>query len=65
MWDLNFGTWISHRGFTVAFGHGHPLVCVNEIVKLNEWMDDYPKSFETIWMRIGRKDISSSYAPQQ
>jgi hypothetical protein len=26
MWDLNFGTWISHRGFTVAFGHGHPLV---------------------------------------
>jgi len=26
MWDFNFGTWISHRGFTVAFGHGHPLV---------------------------------------
>jgi hypothetical protein len=26
MWDLNFGTWISHRGFKVAFGHGHPLV---------------------------------------
>jgi hypothetical protein len=26
MWDLNFGTWISHRGFTMAFGHGHPLV---------------------------------------
>jgi hypothetical protein len=26
MWDLNFGTWISHRGFTVAFGHEHPLV---------------------------------------
>jgi hypothetical protein len=26
MWDLNFGTWISHRGFTVAFGHRHPLV---------------------------------------
>jgi len=26
MWDLNFGTWISHRGFTVAEGHGHPLV---------------------------------------
>jgi hypothetical protein len=25
-WDLNFGTWISHRGFTMAFGHGHPLV---------------------------------------
>ncbi len=25
MWDLNFGTWISHKGFTVAFGHGHPL----------------------------------------
>jgi hypothetical protein len=30
MWDLNFGTWISHRGFTVAFGHGHPLVLSNE-----------------------------------
>jgi hypothetical protein len=28
MWDLNFGTWISHRGFTVAFGHGHPVVLV-------------------------------------
>jgi hypothetical protein len=26
MWDLNFGTWISHRGFIGAFGHGHPLV---------------------------------------
>jgi hypothetical protein len=25
-WDPNFETWISHRGFTVAFGHGHPLV---------------------------------------
>jgi hypothetical protein len=28
MWDLNFGTWISHRGFTLAFGHGHPLVLI-------------------------------------
>jgi hypothetical protein len=35
MWDLNFGTWISHSGlhmiqearnFTVSKGHGHPLV---------------------------------------
>jgi len=34
MWDLNFGTWISHSGlhmiqearnFTVSEGHGHPL----------------------------------------
>jgi hypothetical protein len=28
MWDLNFETWISQRGFRVAFGHGHPLVKV-------------------------------------
>jgi hypothetical protein len=34
MWDLNFGTWISHKGFTVAFGHGHPLVVDEE--KLSE-----------------------------
>jgi hypothetical protein len=35
MWDLDFGTWISHSGlhmiqeardFTVSEGHGHPLV---------------------------------------
>jgi len=35
MWDLNFGTWISHSGlhmiqeahdFTVSEGHKHPLV---------------------------------------
>ncbi len=32
MWDLNFGTWISHRGFTVAEGHGHPLVIVIIII---------------------------------
>jgi hypothetical protein len=35
MWDLNFGTWISHRGFTVAFGHGHPLVKLKEKRKRN------------------------------
>jgi metallophosphoesterase superfamily enzyme len=32
MWDLNFRTWVSHRGFTVAFGHGHPLVHINYIM---------------------------------
>ncbi len=32
MWDLNFGTWISHKGFTVAFGHGHPLVLLIALV---------------------------------
>jgi len=40
MWDLNFGTWISHSGlhmiqeardFTVFEGHGHPLACVHNI----------------------------------
>jgi hypothetical protein len=38
MWDLNFGTWISHRGFRVAFGHGHPLVLIKGIGK-------FPKNF--------------------
>jgi hypothetical protein len=36
MWDLNFGTWISHRGFTVAFDHGHPLVIIIIIRKGEE-----------------------------
>jgi len=35
MWDLNFETWISHRGFTVAFGLGHPLVIINDITHKN------------------------------
>jgi hypothetical protein len=55
MWDLNFGTWISHSGlhmiqeardFTVSKGHGHPLMCLKlkeifEILStLTNLMDD-------------------------
>jgi hypothetical protein len=28
-WYSRLGTWISHRGFRVAFGHGLPLVVHN------------------------------------
>jgi hypothetical protein len=37
MWDLNFGTWISHRGFTVAFGNGHPLVYIYIAIGVYIW----------------------------
>jgi hypothetical protein len=38
MWDLNFGTWISHRRFTLAFGHGHPLVSYKEqVIKISKY----------------------------
>jgi hypothetical protein len=33
-WFSRLGTWISHRGFRVAFGHGLPLVIVK--TKLRE-----------------------------
>jgi hypothetical protein len=35
MWDLNFETWISHKGFTVAFGQGHPLVYCEGMIIVN------------------------------
>jgi len=40
MWDLNFGTWISHKGFTVAFGHGHPLVIIIIIITWNKILNN-------------------------
>jgi hypothetical protein len=54
MWDLNFGTWISHRGFTVAFGHGHPLVPLTQLAKniyhLTNHHIAFIKIMHTHWM---------------
>jgi hypothetical protein len=31
-WDLNFETWISHRGFTVAFEKRAPISSINFVI---------------------------------
>jgi hypothetical protein len=49
-WDLNFGTWISHRGFTVAFGRRHPLVYIYIYICFDTFMlrDEAPTIPNTI-----------------
>jgi hypothetical protein len=38
-WDLNLGLGFSHRGFKVAFGHGHPPVYyINSLVRASVYL---------------------------
>jgi hypothetical protein len=62
MWDLNFGTWISHMGFTVAFGHGHPLVSLDALktyIETPSWLLKMLKQvLEVLLDVLSRKEIT-------
>jgi hypothetical protein len=47
IWFSRLGTWISHRGFRVAFGHGLPLVILTLSSTINDIEEDSRSIFGT------------------